>query len=136
MTTTTITEQINAELAKAKPNTYKIKSLKEKLSLAKAEEKGNIVTIEHLKEYRRLIIWIMEQKLVNKNNLAAAMKELAGRKIVYKTEKSIKRLICEEAKKAAYIAEYEIFINLYGAAAATRNNKNFVYLKTKHGLAV
>lgn len=134
MTAAVITEKINQELAKSNPNQYKIKSLKEKLSLAKAEEKGNIVTIEHLKEYRRLIIWLMEKHLVNKANLSAAMKELAAQKIVYKTEKSIKRLICEAAKQAAYIVEYEIFIDTYGVSAATRYNSNFVYLRTKHGL--
>ena len=82
---------------------YKVRSLSDKLSIEKARDKGNFITKEHLIEYKRLIIWILEKKVNYKGclNLKKAMRilletietEKVNEKIVYKTEKSIKRIV-------------------------------------------
>lgn len=81
-------------------NKYKLRSLKEKLSYLRAEQMGNIVKVEDLKEYRNLIIY-----LIKKNGASKYIKEvmdvLMEEKIVFRTRKSIKRLICERTEKIA-----------------------------------
>ena len=82
---------------------YKVKSLSEKLSIAKATEKGQFITKDHLVEYKALIIWILNRK-ANFNgylNLKEAMQTMLDKverkEFVYKTEKGIKGIICNLA---------------------------------------
>lgn len=97
-------------------NPYKIKDLKEKLSWMKAADKGQFITREHLIELRPLIIHIANKSLYFKglgDNLKELMTELLNTKMVYRTEKGIKGIVCDNVKLIAksintnYVAKIE-----------------------------
>ena len=80
---------------------YKVQGLTSKLSELKASESGKFITKAHLVEYKGLIIWLLKNKTNFKGymNLSEAMQiildKVENEKIVYKTERSIKRIVSE-----------------------------------------
>lgn len=85
---------------------YKVQSLSSKRSDLKAFEKGNFITKDQVKEYEGLIIWLFNK--VNYKGLLdfkQARKEVDAivqkERVIYKTTKSIKRIVSDIAKRAA-----------------------------------
>lgn len=82
---------------------YKVTGLSSKLSTLKAAENGQFVTVEDLKEFKNLIIWLFNRKIMtgynSKENLQSAMSELLKKvnnnELIYKTKRSIKNIICD-----------------------------------------
>ena len=78
---------------------YKVKSLKEKLSWEKSEEKGQFITKEHLSEYRNLIIWTLKNRvnfngyLNLKDTMISILNRIENENIVYRTTKGIKGIV-------------------------------------------
>ncbi len=78
---------------------YKIQSKSQKLSVLRAESKGNFLTKEHLSEFKGLIIWILKNKTNYRGylNLVEAMKmmldKVENENIVYISNKGIKSVI-------------------------------------------
>ena len=83
---------------------YKIKSLKSKLGWLKSELKGNFINVQDLKEYRKLIIFMINKSLYfrTQSNLIEVMTELKRRieedEIIFKTKRGIKGLIVQLCK--------------------------------------
>ena len=85
---------------------YKVKSLASKLSEEKARENGQFITVDDLKEYKALIIWVLKNKVNYRGylNLKKAMTILLNsvekEKVIFKTKKSIKSTIVRMAISA------------------------------------
>lgn len=97
-------------------NPYKTKDLKEQLSWMKAEAKGQFITREHLVELKPLIIHVANKSLYFRglgDNLKELMTTLLNTKMVYRTEKGIKGIVCDNVKMIAksintnYVAKVE-----------------------------
>lgn len=101
-------------------NVYKTKDLKEQLSWMKAAEKGQFVTKAHLVELKPLILNIANKSLYFrgigdniKNLMTELLADVENKKVVYRTEKGIKGLICDRVKFIAksintnYVAKVE-----------------------------
>ncbi len=79
-------------------NPYKLKSLKEKMSWLKAEQNGQYVTIDYLKENRDMIIRMIQTNLYFKNKecMVEVMNMLVDKVnegIVYRSQRGIKGII-------------------------------------------
>ena len=109
-------------------NPYKVKSLKEKLSWLKAEQKGNYVSREHLTEYRNLIIWKIknslyyntQQNVVNVMNILLAKVE--ANEIIFRTEKGIKGLLMDAVIFAAQKVCTDVLVSIEGDEIWTNSN--------------
>jgi hypothetical protein len=81
---------------KDKKSYYKIQSLKDKIAQIKLEETGNVVTKEHLTEYKPLIIWALKNKadykgyMNLKDSMQLVLDEVSNKKHYFKNEKDLK----------------------------------------------
>lgn len=111
---------------------YKVKSLTSKLGELKAAESGNFITKEHLIEYKALIIWMMKNKGDYRGmlDLRAAMNSMLYRieneRIVYKTERSIKSIVCGIALSCGLSNSEENLREAYGFSVLENTNGNRV----------
>lgn len=109
---------------------YKVQGLVSKLSSLKAAASSQYLTKAHLVEYKSLIIWLLKNKTNFRGymNLQEAMQiileKVENEKIVYKTERSIKRIVSELAIHAGLQNAEDNLRKANGLDYATYNSLN------------
>lgn len=82
---------------------YRVQKMASELSELKAKDNGQVITKEHLTEYKNLIIWILKNKVNYRGylNLIEAMQsmvdDISAKKYVFKTQAGIKSIVCKIA---------------------------------------
>ena len=123
----TITAQIAAlesQLTTAQ-NQYAAKSIKEKISWLKAEEKGQFVTVDQLKELKPYIVWMINHCNFYKNDssvLREAMTRLMNTKIIYRTTAGIKGQVAAAIKDIVTDMNTELFVKFNGEEYLTNSS--------------
>lgn len=107
------------QIKKESPKTYyKVQSLTDELSTAKALFKGQFIKKEHLTEYKGLIIWLLRNKcaygqyLDVKLAMTELLNDIEKKKYAFKTERSIKSIISNLAISAGLGSVYERLVKI------------------------